>query len=391
MMLTSQTSPMTSSSAHHLRNPLELFEHAADWISANWIEILVAAGAGMMIYLALGLLKTVLQRLFARSAGTAPVMGVLAGAVERTGHLFMMLVAARLVLGYADPPALLFRTISFLFIVISALQVAIWLRTIALGLIQLRSDPRQGGSETLANASGLIKVLVSVAIFAVAAVVVLDNLGVNVTALVAGLGIGGIAIGLAAQGIFSDLFASLSIIFDQPFKVGDPINFGTQTATVERIGLKSTRLRTVTGERMIVSNAQLLNKDILSYAALDHRRIKFAIGVIYQTPPQVAAALPALLRDIVESHDGRFVRAGFIGFGASSLDFEVEFDVYSPDWDHIYQIRHAVGLDILTRFNEQGIEFAYPTQTTFTAAPDGRMIMPYADVAPNKARKAPPA
>lgn len=390
-MLTSQTSPMTSPSAHHLRNPLELFEHAADWISANWIEILVAAGAGMVIYLALGLLKTVLQRLFARGAGTAPVMGVLARAVERTGHLFMMLVAARLVLGYTDPPALLFRTISFLFIVISALQVAIWLRAIALGLIQLRSDPRQGGSETLANASGLIKVLVSVAIFAVAAVVVLDNLGVNVTALVAGLGIGGIAIGLAAQGIFSDLFASLSIIFDQPFKVGDPINFGTQTATVERIGLKSTRLRTVTGERMIVSNAQLLNKEILSYAALDHRRIKFAIGVIYQTPPQVAAALPALLRDIVESHDGRFVRAGFIGFGASSLDFEVEFDVYSPDWDHIYQIRHAVGLDILTRFNEQGIEFAYPTQTTFTAAPDGRMIMPYADVAPNKARKAPPA
>ena len=390
-MLTSQTSPMTSSSAHHLRNPLELFEHTADWISANWIEILVAAGAGMVIYLALGLLKTVLQRLFARGAGTAPVMGVLAGAVERTGHFFMMLVAARLVLGYADPPALLFRTISFLFIVISAFQVAIWLRAIALGLIQLRSDPRQGGSETLANASGLIKVLVSVAIFAVAAVVVLDNLGVNVTALVAGLGIGGIAIGLAAQGIFSDLFASLSIIFDQPFKVGDPINFGTQTATVERIGLKSTRLRTVTGERMIVSNAQLLNKEILSYAALDHRRIKFAIGVIYQTPPQVAAALPALLREIVESHDGRFVRAGFIGFGASSLDFEVEFDVYSPDWDHIYQIRHAVGLDILTRFNEQGIEFAYPTQTTFTAAPDGRMIMPYADIAPNKARKAPPA
>lgn len=390
-MLTSQTSPMTSSSAHHLRNPLELFEHAADWISANWIEILVAAGAGMVIYLALGLLKTVLQRLFARGEGTAPAMGVLSRAVERTGHLFMMLVAARLVLGYADPPALLFRTISFLFIVISAFQVAVWLRAIALGLIQLRSDPRQGGSETLANASGLIKVLVSVAIFAVAAVVVLDNLGVNVTALVAGLGIGGIAIGLAAQGIFSDLFASLSIIFDQPFKVGDPINFGTQTATVERIGLKSTRLRTVTGERMIVSNAQLLNKEILSYAALDHRRIKFAIGVIYQTPPQVAAALPALLRDIVESHDGRFVRAGFIGFGASSLDFEVEFDVYSPDWDHIYQIRHAVGLDILTRFNEQGIEFAYPTQTTFTAAPDGRMIMPYADVAPNKARKAPPA
>jgi small-conductance mechanosensitive channel len=378
----SQAATMTTPPAHHLRDPLQLIDHAAEWFSANWIEIVIAATAGVVIYVLLGLLKTVLQRLFTRAAGTAPVMGVMAGAAERTYHLFMVLLAARLVMSYADPPTFLLRTVAFLFTIVSAWQVAIWLRSIALGLIQLRTDPRQGGNETLANASGLIKVLVSVAIFAIAAVVVLDNLGVNVTALVAGLGIGGIAIGLAAQGIFSDLFASLSIIFDQPFKVGDPINFGSQTATVERIGLKSTRLRTVTGERMVVSNAQLLNKEIISYSALDHRRIKFPLGVIYQTPPQVAEAIPALLREIVESHGGRFVRAGFIGFGASSLDFEVEFDVYSPQWDAIYEIRHTIGLTILKRFSEQGIEFAYPTQTSFTAAPDGRMIMPYAEALP---------
>jgi len=347
------------------------------WTMNNWLEICIALGVGFALYLALRFIRFLLRRLFLRAAPASPIMSVLGSAVALTGHLFMALVAARLVVSYFAPPPAVFSTIHFLFIIVTAWQAAIWLRHVALGVIQLRSDPGLGGSEALANASGLIRVLVSIAIFAIAVVVVLDNLGVNVTALVAGLGIGGIAIGLAAQGIFSDLFASLSILFDKPFKVGDAINFGTQTGTVERIGLKSTRLRVVTGERMIVSNAQLLNKEITSFTGLDHRRIRFAIGVIYQTQPDAADAIPALLREIVEARGGEFVRSGFLGFGASSLDFEVEFDVHSDSWDEIYMIRHHVGLDILRRFNEAGLEFAYPTQTTFTAAPDGKMIMPY--------------
>jgi len=292
-------------------------------------------------------------------------------------HSFMMLVAARLVAGFSDPPVALLRTIAFLFTVVAAFQVAIWVRAVAIGLIQLRAAPETGGNETLANASGLIKVLISVVVFAIATVVVLDNLGVNVTALVAGLGIGGIAIGLAAQGIFSDLFASLSIIFDKPFRVGEAINFGAQTGTVERIGLKTTRLRAATGERLVVSNSQLLSKDIVNYTGLRSRRILFAIGVIYQTTPEVAAAIPDMLRDIVSAHGGSFVRSGFVKFGASSLDFELEFDVMTGDWDKVYAIRHKIGLGILEAFNAQGIEFAYPTQTSFTAAPDGRMVMPW--------------
>lgn len=354
-------------------------ERGLAWISENWIEILTALLAGLLIYLALGLVKRLLQRLFSSGAKTTPIMGVFAEAARRTSHWFMLIVAVQLVIGFADPPNLVVQTVRFLATVLIVWQVAIWLRQIVLGVIKLRSDPEQGGSEALANASGLIRVLVSVAIFAVAIVVVLDNLGVNVTALVAGLGIGGIAIGLAAQGIFSDLFASLSIIFDKPFKVGDPINFGTLTGTVERIGLKSTRLRAVTGERMIVSNAQLLNKEIVSYAALNRRRLKFAIGVIYQTAPEAAEAIPAMLQAVVEENGAIFVRAGFVGFGPSSLDYETEFDVFSTDWEEVFATRHRVGLAILRRFNEAGLSFAYPTQTTFTAAPDGRMIMPFAE------------
>lgn len=141
-------------------------------------------------------------------------------------------------------------------------------------------------------------------------------------------------------------------------------------------------MRAITGEKKVMSNANLLQKEITSYFTLDHRRIKFAIGVIYQTPPQLAAQIPDILKEIIEAHGGNFVRSGFVNFGASSLDFEVEFDVYLPDWDLIYQVRHKVGLAILQRFNDAGLEFAYPTQTTFTAAPDGQMIMPYAEVQP---------
>lgn len=360
------------------RETIEPFERSLTWASIHWWDIAVAIAVGLAIYTALGLLKRLLRALFDRAAVASPFMGVLSGAVGRTSHLFMIVVAARVVALFFAPPPTLYGAINVLFIIVSAIQAAVWLRHVALGFIQLRSDPEAGGSEALANASGLIRVLVSIAIFAIATVVVLDNLGVNVTALVAGLGIGGIAIGLAAQGIFSDLFASLSIIFDKPFKVGDSINFGSQTGVVERIGLKSTRLRVVTGERMIVSNAQLLNKEITSFAGLDRRRLKFLIGVIYQTPPQVAERIPLLMKEIVIANGGTFLRSGFIGFGPSSLDFEVEFDVFSENWEEVYRIRHSIGLDILRRLNAEGIEFAYPTQTTFTAAPDGRMIMPYA-------------
>ncbi len=354
----------------------QLWGDTVGWIQAHGTEIIVALAAGLVIYLALSVSRSLVARLRDKPGQPLGFRALIGRAASKTGQAFMVLAAARLVVGYADPPPALTATVGFLFTVAAAFQAAVWIREIVLGLIERRTA-MEGHSETLANATGVIRLLVTVVIFAIAIIVVLDNLGVNVTALVAGLGIGGIAIGLAAQGIFSDLFAALTIIFDKPFRVGETITYDASTATVERIGLKSTRLRAVSGERKIVSNANLLQKEITSYLTLDRRRLKFVLSLIYQTDPELCARIPDMLREIVEAEGGTFVRAGFVNFAASSLDFEVEFDVFREDWDQIYAIRHRIGLSILRRFAREGVEFAYPTQTTFTAAPDGRMIMPY--------------
>lgn len=369
----SNSKPIDSDFALSMQSPREAIEDVSAWLVSHWLNITLSVGAAILIYFALNLVRRSGRKLAANS--TTAVAIVAGRALARTSHIFLALAAVRLVIGYAGPPDWLRDTVSILFTVVATFQVAVWLREIVLGLIERNGDPAH---ETLSSAMGIIRLLVTVALFAVAAIVVLDNLGVNVTGLVAGLGIGGIAIGLAAQGIFSDLFAALSIIFDKPFRQGETIAYDGQTGTVERIGLKTTRLRAITGERKVISNTQLLNKDLTNYAGLERRRIKFAIGVIYQTSPDVAQELPDVLKMIVTDAGGTFVRSGFVGFGASSLDFEVEFDVFAPDWDHVYQVRHRVGIAILRTFNTRGIEFAYPTQTTFTAAPDGTMVMPYA-------------
>ncbi|AYO79770.1 mechanosensitive ion channel family protein [Sphingobium yanoikuyae] len=363
-------------------NLTEMWHSTIAWFQLHYIQILIAIGAATIIYLALATLRRIGTKHRGRRGDPLGLGNVLSRAAARTTQYFMVMVAARLVVVFADAPASLDKTVTFFFTIAVVVQAAIWAREIILGLIERKTLADDGQGETLANAMGLIRILVTFALFAIAAIVVLDNLGVNVTGLVAGLGIGGIAIGLAAQGIFSDLFAALSIIFDKPFRQGETITYDTTTATVEKIGLKSTRLRAVTGEKKVISNANLLQKEITSYQTLDHRRIKFPIGVIYQTAPDLAAEIPSILKTIIEELGGNFVRSGFIGFGASSLDFEVEFDVYLPGWDEIYLVRHKIGLAVLREFNARGIEFAYPTQTTFTAAPDGRMIMPYAEVQP---------
>jgi small-conductance mechanosensitive channel len=207
---------------------------------------------------------------------------------------------------------------------------------------------------------------------------VLDNLGVNVTGLVAGLGIGGIAIGLAAQGIFADLFAALAILFDKPFRRGDSIRWDTTSGTVEQIGLKSTRVRSISGEEVVISNKNLLDKELHNMARLNRRRFVQTFGIVYQTSPDDCARIPDLVREAVSTCDKCvFLRCGLTNFGASSLDFTLEIDVRSEIWQEVFETRHEVLIKILNLFNAQGIAFAYPTQTSFTAAPDGTLVMPY--------------
>ena len=361
-------------------NLSEMWHSTVHWFSLHYPQILIAIGAGVIVYSLLTVLRGVGGRLKGHPGDTLGLANVVGRAFARTTHFFMVMVAARLVVSYARPPEMVLKTIAFLFTIAAVFQCAIWAREIILGLVERRTSADEG--QSLANAMGLIRVLVTFALFAIALIVVLDNLGVNVTGLVAGLGIGGIAIGLAAQGIFSDLFAALSIIFDKPFRLGEVITYDQTTARVERIGLKSTHLRAMSGEKKVISNANLLQKEITSLQTLAQRRVSFAIGIIYQTPEDKAEAIPTMLKEIVEAEGHVFVNAGLVSFGASSLDYQLNFDVPDPDTHDYFGSRHRVGLAIWKRFNAEGIEFAYPTQTSFTAAPDGRAIMPYPEVQP---------
>ncbi|MBN8805442.1 MAG: mechanosensitive ion channel protein MscS [Sphingopyxis sp. 65-8] len=347
------------------------------WVDTHWLQIGIAIGAGLLIYFALSLIRGFALKKAQSAPGQFTLTDIVGRVIHKTKSLVLAIVAIRLVAASANPPVVILQIIQFVFTVAVVLQVAIWAREIVLGLIQRRAA--EGHNETLNNAMGIIRLLISIALFAVAAIVILDNMGVNVTGLIAGLGIGGIAIGLAAQGIFSDLFASLSIIFDRPFRVGEAIKYDNSVATVERIGLKSTHLRSVNGELLVISNTNLLSKEITNYAHLERRRVQFAIGVIYQTTPAMLRALPALLKAQVEAEGHDFIRSSFIGFGASSLDFELVADIPSADYNEVIAARTAIGIRVFEEMTNAGYDFAYPTQTTFTAAPDGTMILPYAE------------
>ncbi|MCP3735116.1 mechanosensitive ion channel family protein [Sphingomonas sp. RP10(2022)] len=361
----------------------DLYVASEVWLHTHWLQILIAFATGAVIVVALHGLRKLGERLCGKHiAGGTPLRrgwGMIVGrAVTRTSNFFIVMLAAKLVVGYAGAPSQVATTVNFLWTVASVFQAAIWARELILGAIEHRTSSEHYSGEALLSAMGLIRLLVTVALFAVALVVVLDNLGVNVTGLIAGLGVGGIAIGLAAQGIFGDLFAALAIIFDRPFRRGDKISYGTTSGVIESIGLKSTRIRAFTGELRVISNKQLLDKEIQNTSVRDHIRIQFTIGAAYETPPDTLARIPAMLREIAEGEGGKVARSSFESFGASSLDFVLQFDIPGDDWATAHPMRDRVMVSIMTRFAAEGIVIPYPTQTTYTAAPDGTLVMPYA-------------
>ena len=348
------------------------------WFHTHWLQILIAGAIGTGIFLALHAVRKFGTRLCERSASTHGWGHVFGRAIGKTGNFFILMVAVKLVTGYSAAPPQVQTTVNFLFTVAIVFQAAFWAREIILGAIGHRTASEHYSGEALGSAMSIIRLLVTFAVFAIAAIVVLDNLGVNVTGLVAGLGVGGIAIGLAAQGIFGDLFAAIAIIFDRPFRKGDAITFGTSSGSVEAIGVKSTRIRAASGEELIIANRLLLDKEIINNTRREYRRIKFTLGLVQWTPVEVMDRLHDILKEEIERCGVKFVRAGFLNFGASSYDFDVEFDSETAAYQDFFDARHVVGMAIIRRFNAEGIEFAYPTQTTFTAAPQGGMIMPYA-------------
>jgi len=195
---------------------------------------------------------------------------------------------------------------------------------------------------------------------------VLENLGVDVTAMVAGLGIGGVAVALALQNILGDLFASVSIMLDKPFEVGDFLVVGTEMGNVESVGVKTTRVRSLSGEQLVFANGDLLQARIRNYKRMQERRVVFNVGVTYQTTADQVEKLPPLIESIVSSVEGlRFDRAHFKAFGDSSLVYEIVYWVESPDYKVYMDAQQRINLALMRSLEEMGVTIAYPTQTIY--------------------------
>ena len=242
-------------------------------------------------------------------------------------------------------------------------QVGVWGRTAIswwVDLYQQRRMSEDPGSVTTIRG---IALLASIVLWSVLFLLILENFGVDVTALVTGLGIGGIAVALAVQNILGDLFASLSIMLDKPFVIGDFLIIGDYMGSVEDIGLKTTRLRSLSGEQIIISNSDLLKSRIRNYKRMNQRRISFSVGVVYETPLDKLERIPSMLRDAVEKQENsRFDRAHFKSLGDFALVFEVVYFVLMADYTLYMDIQQNINLEIVKQFEREGIAIAYPTQ-----------------------------
>ena len=349
---------------------------------------LLLASALALAALGVALGRALIRWRVRRTAGheTAWVERVVTDALARTRLYFLaalaLYLAARIVGWDAGGEA----WTASLFTVALLLQSGRWITgVIALYAERYKAEKLEADASAVTSMQAL-SFAARVVVWSVIGLMLLDNLGIDVTALVAGLGIGGIAIGLAVQNILSDLFASLSIVLDKPFVIGDFLAVGEEQGTVEHIGLKSTRLKSLSGEQLVFSNGDLLASRVRNYRRMTERRVVFNFGVTYGTPTATLRALPGLVKRVVEEHSGRavgldegavteglelpalrFDRAHFKAFGDSALGFEVVYYVLVPDYARYMDAQQAINLALADAFEARGVGFAFPTRTLHVA------------------------
>jgi small-conductance mechanosensitive channel len=324
--------------------------------------IIVTLGTAVMRVIA-RLVRDRLARL--ASATSNRVDDVVVDVLGRTMVAFWAGLSTLVALLALELPVGFERVARVAIVLVSLLQLGVWGAAAVRHAIDLRvglasSDP------SVRTGAGVLRVAGVVAVWAMVLILALDNLGVDITALVAGLGIGGVAVALATQNILGDLFASVSILLDKPFVVGDFVVVNEFLGTVEHIGVKTTRLRSLSGEQLVFANNDLLQSRLRNFKRMHERRVLFSVGVVYQTPRDKLAEIPVILRRLIaELPDTRFDRSHFSGFGDFALLFETVYYVLSPDYNRYMDLQQQLLLGIHREFARLGIEFAYPTQTLF--------------------------
>jgi small-conductance mechanosensitive channel len=333
-----------------------------------WMRRGSALALVVLLALVLSVVKSRLARRLTRFAARTPsgVDDVVAEMLTRTSRLFPLAISifvALAVVPLAPPVDRLARVAAML---LCLLQAGVWGSIALRGVIERRFAANGGAPADTARA-GVARLAAfggRVLIWSLLVLVALANLGIDVSALIAGLGVGGVAVALATQNILGDLFASFSILLDKPFVPGDFVVVGDFMGTIEQIGVKTTRVRGLGGEQIVFSNNDLLQSRLRNYKRMSERRIAFQLGVVYKTELEKLREIPQMLREtIVAQGRTRFDRAHFASYGDFALKFEVVYYVLDADYNVYMDIQHAINLEIYRRFLSSGIEFAYPTQT----------------------------
>ena len=344
---------------------LELFGNSLlQWSAAGTATVLT-------IIVLLVLSRFVRARLTAFARKTEGTLDdALAAAMRATRFWFIAAIALLCGAQFLDLPARVDSIATRVFTLALIIQAGLWAHAGISGLLSGYLKRHRNLNADGATTTSILCFIAQVALWSIVVLMLLDNLGFDVTTLVASLGIGGVAVALAAQNILGDMFASIAIALDQPVVIGDFIVVGELTGTVERIGLKTTHLRSLSGETIVLSNSDLLNSRIRNYKRMSERRVLFGFGVTYDTPPDKLRNIPKVVGEIItQDSTTRFDRAHLATFGASALEFEVVYYVKSPDYGKFMDIQQRVNLELISAFQASGIEFAFPTQTIHLATP----------------------
>ena len=328
----------------------------ADWLIAGIVGLAVWSGLSVMRRLIAARAKR-----YSGDHRSTPVrlLFYLAGNTKQFFFLALSLYAAQE--GLTLTPRLQHAVWNVALILI-LVQAGLWAGRSLRFYLELKEMER-GSDRLFAGSLDIINFVARMLIWSLLTLVALDNLGVNITALLAGLGVGGVAVALALQNVLGDLFASLSIALDKPFVVGDSLNIDTYTGSVEHIGIKTTRLRSESGEQIILSNADILKSRVRNYGRMAEQRVLTTLRVAYATPTEVLERIPKLLEGIVRGQvSARFERCHLRTLGESSLQFELSYFAQQPKLNPMLDLQQIVNFQIINEFRRLGIEFALPTQ-----------------------------
>lgn len=330
----------------------------------NWF---IALGVLILVYLVLKIFKaSVVSRLKKLSKKTkTEIDDIMIAGIDSISWLFYVLTSVYVSLQFLNVSEIVNKIAYYVFLVAVVYYVIKFLSKIVdhITKIMIKKGEEHGDNVSIIR---LINTIIKMMLWVGAVVLILSNMGYNVTSLIAGLGIGGVAIALAVQNILGDLFSSLAIYFDKPFKVGDFVAIGDQTGTVTKVGLKTTRIQVPQGEELVIANSELTSAQLRNFGVMTRRRVLFNIGVTYDTPHKKLQAIPEILKKVIEtSKETEVDRIHFKNFGDSSLGYEIVYYVNSGEYVDYMNVQQEINLAIVEQFEKEGIEMAFPTQTVY--------------------------